>query len=220
MLTYSGGKTARAAAADRKRLLADMEKDRRAKLRKRLAELRAKELAERKAKKRKLRRAGRLCKKDVERTREKANAAWERERQAALGKRRARKKAARQRCRDRAARARTRSDIQIASARETRKSERKHAAEIRRLERSGAARSRARSTRSERRSESDDEVEQNIAPELVRLWRRVKRTIKGSERMSRTEAFLKYVEENPEERYALSEDADWASEQADYYRRK
>lgn len=51
----------------------------------------------------------------------------------------------------------------------------------------------------ERRSESDDEVRQNVAPEMLSLFERVKRGIKGSSRMSRTEEFLKYVEEHPRE---------------------
>ena len=39
----------------------------------------------------------------------------------------------------------------------------------------------------------------NIPPEPVALFERVKRGIKASPRMSRTEAFLHYAEENPEE---------------------
>ncbi len=44
--------------------------------------------------------------------------------------------------------------------------------------------------RIERQAESDDEVRSNIPPELVALFERVKRGIKASPRMSRTEAFL------------------------------
>ena len=54
-------------------------------------------------------------------------------------------------------------------------------------------------TRIERQAESDDEVRANIPPELVALFERVKRGIKASPRMSRTEAFLKYAEEHPGE---------------------
>ena len=45
-------------------------------------------------------------------------------------------------------------------------------------------------TRIERQAESDDEVRSNIPPELVALFERVKRGIKASPRMSRTESFL------------------------------
>jgi hypothetical protein len=58
----------------------------------------------------------------------------------------------------------------------------------------------------ERRDESDDEVRQNIQPEMLGLWERVKRGIKGSPRESRTERFLRYVEENPGELLLVLED--------------
>lgn len=58
----------------------------------------------------------------------------------------------------------------------------------------------------ERRDESDDEVLQNIQPEMIALWQRVKRGIKGSPRESRTERFLRYVEEHPDELLLVLED--------------
>jgi hypothetical protein len=61
-------------------------------------------------------------------------------------------------------------------------------------------------TRIERRGESDDEVRGNIPPELVALFERVKRGIKASPRMSRTEAFLHYAEFNPDEVLAAISD--------------
>lgn len=61
-------------------------------------------------------------------------------------------------------------------------------------------------TRIERRAESDDEVRSNIPPELVALFERVKRGIKASPRMSRTEAFLHYAEENPDDVLASADD--------------
>jgi hypothetical protein len=54
-------------------------------------------------------------------------------------------------------------------------------------------------TAAERSQESDDAVRQNIAADLLPLFERVKRTIKGSTRQSRTEAFLLYAAENPNE---------------------
>jgi hypothetical protein len=56
-----------------------------------------------------------------------------------------------------------------------------------------------RTTAAERRQESDDEVRANIDPELVPLFDRVRRSIRGSAHQSRTEAFLHYAEENPGE---------------------
>lgn len=72
--------------------------------------------------------------------------------------------------------------------------------ELKRIE--GEMRTRARrerTTASERSQESDDEVRQNIPAELVPLFERVKRSIKGSSRQSRSEAFMLYAEENPHE---------------------
>jgi hypothetical protein len=58
----------------------------------------------------------------------------------------------------------------------------------------------------ERRAESDDEVRASIPPELALLFEKVKRSIKGSDRESRTEAFLRYAEEHPDEELAAIED--------------
>jgi hypothetical protein len=60
--------------------------------------------------------------------------------------------------------------------------------------------------RNEKRTESDDEVEGNISADLLPLWRKVKKTIKATDKMSRTEAFLKYVEENPDDAVGAIED--------------
>jgi hypothetical protein len=59
----------------------------------------------------------------------------------------------------------------------------------------------------ERADESDDEVRANLPPEFLGLFERLKRSIKGSSRKSRTEAFLEYVEAHPDEAYADSDDA-------------
>ena len=49
------------------------------------------------------------------------------------------------------------------------------------------------------RSESDDEVRQNIPPELIPTWEVVKRGIGRSSHKSRTETFLEWVESHPNE---------------------
>jgi len=73
------------------------------------------------------------------------------------------------------------------------------------LRSSSAAKRRAPVVRGEREAESDDEVRRNLPPELVAVFNRVRRTIKGSPRKSRSEAFLDWAEENPEEIYALQD---------------
>jgi len=50
-----------------------------------------------------------------------------------------------------------------------------------------------------RRSESDDEVLKNIDPSLHPLFHRVKGTLRNNSRMSRTEAFMQYVHDHPDE---------------------
>ncbi len=65
---------------------------------------------------------------------------------------------------------------------------------------------RVRSSAAERRSESDDAVRANLPPELLDLFEAVKGKIRASDHMSRTEAFLHYVEENPAEALELAQD--------------
>jgi hypothetical protein len=86
--------------------------------------------------------------------------------------------------------------------------ERRYQADLRRIEQGNRERHREahRTHASERRSESDDVVRSNIPPDFVALFERVKRSIKGSSRESRTEAFLRYVEENPRELLTSLED--------------
>lgn len=57
------------------------------------------------------------------------------------------------------------------------------------------------------RQESDEEVRGNIPSELIPLFNRVRRGIKGGPRMSRTDAFMQYVHDHPREQYAAVEDA-------------
>jgi len=85
--------------------------------------------------------------------------------------------------------------------------ERRYQAQLRRAESAFNRKTAAAERRSskERRAESDDEVRSNIPAELVRIFERVKRTVRGNPRMSRTEAFLHWVEEHPDDVYAIQE---------------
>ena len=90
------------------------------------------------------------------------------------------------------------------SARHALKAERQYRAEMRRIERGNRERRREivapRGARArELRSESDDTVRGNIPPELVPLFESVRTQIKAGDRMTRTEAFLHYAEEHPDE---------------------
>ena len=66
-----------------------------------------------------------------------------------------------------------------------------------------------RSTATQRREESDDAVRSNLPAEMVRVFDRVRRHIKGGPRTTRTEAFFQWAEENPAEVFELMQhDAD------------
>ncbi len=57
------------------------------------------------------------------------------------------------------------------------------------------------------RRESDDEVRHNLPPDLLGVWQTMKGRIRETPRMSRTEAFLHWAEENPGEVLAAQADA-------------
>jgi len=95
------------------------------------------------------------------------------------------------------------------SARAKLEAERRFRAELRRIESANRARRKELTPKRVARdlqSESDDEVRSSIPPELLGLFERVKRSIKGSGYSSRTEAFLHYAEENPSEVFAGIDD--------------
>jgi len=92
-------------------------------------------------------------------------------------------------------RARLLARLRVEEVRKELDEERRYQASLKRAERRRPSRAISR----ERREESDDEVRRNIPPELSPLFERVKRSIRGGPRMSRTEAFLRYAEENPGE---------------------
>jgi len=62
-----------------------------------------------------------------------------------------------------------------------------------------------RTSKAERQSESDDEVRRNIGPDLIPVFNKVKGAVRGSPRITRTEAFLEWVEEHPEEVYSAQQ---------------
>jgi len=108
----------------------------------------------------------------------------------------------RQSCQLRGARAKLRGNEEVSKRAGSLTDERRYEKQIR----EGDKPSRLRSTRSssrERGQESDDEVRSNISAELVPVFNAVRRHIKGSARKSRTEAFLQWVEENTDEVFGL-----------------
>jgi hypothetical protein len=118
------------------------------------------------------------------------------------------KRAAREQCSHEKRRAKIEGADRVDRADRALTAERQYQAELRRIEQGNrlAKLDARRSSAAERRSESDDEVRANLAPEHLALFERVKRSIKGSGRASRTEAFLRYVEEHPAEVIASLDD--------------
>lgn len=75
-----------------------------------------------------------------------------------------------------------------------------------RLERADRVALRQRTTYRERRQEDDDAVRSNLPRELVPVFDRVRRHIKGDRHRTRTEAFLEWAEEHPEDVIAYQGD--------------
>lgn len=130
-----------------------------------------------------------------------------RERRAALNATiRAEQNAASETCKRQIKAARNSEDVE--QARAELGAERRDQAELRRIRQGNEARRKQRQratgpTRSERRQESDDEVLSNLEPEYHALWRKKKREIRGSNQMSRTEAFYHWVHNHPREAAAI-----------------
>jgi hypothetical protein len=171
-------------ALDKKRLMREIELDRRGNVARKLKELSA------------LLKAARTERRDsVERVRKQCRTAREKLRTM---------------CGVRKERARHAGD-QAISARRRELHEERHLEKLQRdadrrfVRGSAGARGRARNAWREREAESDDEVRGNIPRGLVKVFDKVRRHIKGSDRKSRTEAFLEWVEENPGEMYAIQE---------------
>ncbi len=108
--------------------------------------------------------------------------------------------AARQTCSVKIGEARAiRDDIERARAKHV--AEREYQRDLRRIEAANRQRRKEHphATHIERRAESDDEIRSNLPSDLISLFDRVKRGIKATSRMSRTEAFFAYVEAHPDE---------------------
>lgn len=203
----AGGLSTAQARKQRKALLADIASEQKRADRARLAELRQKirDVQRRRGAARKAAvtncRAGRVrVKERAAERRAQAYAALRAEREAET-------LAARSACSARKARVKA-SALSVGARRraelaETRALQR----EIARIDTRNRKKDRAlRTTARERLEESDDEVRQNIPADLLPLFERVKRGVKGSSRHSRTEAFLHFAEEHPDEVVEAIED--------------
>ncbi len=187
-------------ALDKQRLWRDINREHRRQAKEKIASLREQLREARRRRKFALRDAKERCRAERIAARERARAMRLRVLEELREAMRAESVAARQSCSVRIGEARAiKDDIQRSRAELL--AEKQYQADLRRIERANRQRRKEapRVTRIERQAESDDEVRGNIPGELVPLFERVKRGIKASPRMSRTEAFLKYAEEHPDE---------------------
>jgi hypothetical protein len=163
------------------------------------------------------------CKVDRERTNKKTRTAYKRTVERARTKRDEKRAAVRSRCE---AGIRTVEETYTPTIKKSAAElaeERRHQKEIRRIDAANKDRQRSRAKSWERMQESDEEVEQNLPPELRPVWRAVKGTIKAGGRRSRLEAFLERVEEDPDlvpyvqERLEREKLKQYEHEEAAYY---
>ena len=120
--------------------------------------------------------------------------------------------------------ARSEARAKVSAAKQSRRQLREDYQEIKRLERQADERRREhKRLPAAAITESDDQVRHNIDPELIPVWESVKRSIRGTPKISRTEAFLAWVEENPDDVITIMEEAipsdqDFAAAYAAYSR--
>ncbi len=189
-----------AVALDKKKLWQEINREERRKKRALLVELRGQIREARARRKDALIAAKERCRSERIAARERARTLRLRALQELREAVEAERSAARQTCSVKIGEARSiRDDIERARAKHT--AEKQYQRDLRRIEAANRQRRKEHphATHIERRAESDDEVRANISPDLVPLFERVKRGIKASPRVSRTEAFLHWAEENPNE---------------------
>ena len=191
-------RTAAQARADRRELWKQITREHKHQAREKITHLRAQLGDARRRRKTALRDAKERCRAERLAARERARALRIRVLEELRETMRAERAGARQACTVRMGEARGIKD-QIARARAELLAEKHYQADLRRIDSANKKRRKEAPgvTRLERQGESDDEVRGNLPPELVPLFERVKRTIKASPRMTRTETFLHFVEENP-----------------------
>jgi hypothetical protein len=165
------------------------------------------------------------CKVDREKTKESTRAAYKRTVEKARAKREAARAGARERCSTGVKKVVEEYDPKLKKSGAELAEERKHQREIQRIEAANKDREKKRPKKSagERLHEADQEVVQNLPPELIPVWHHFKDKVKGSKRRSRYEAFMDFVHDHPEaivfvnQRIEKETEKKLAREQAKYY---
>lgn len=191
-----GGLTRAQAARQRKQTTREIEAGHKRAALEKLASLRGQITAARKSAKPRRAEAIELCKIGRSMAKEQAKRLRIEGRAAIREAIRQEKVAAREACDQRKAQVREGVKTDVARAKAELREEKAYQREIRRIESRARKVDRPRSTSRERRQESDDAVRSNLPSDLLPLFEKVKRQIRATDRQSRTEAFLKYAEEN------------------------
>jgi hypothetical protein len=187
---------------------------------------RKKALAEaRKAKQSAMKEARSSCKVDREKTKESSRASYKKTVEKARSKREAARAEARSRCSSGVQKVVETYDPKVKKSGAELSEEQKHQREIKRIEAANKDREKKRPKKSagERLHEADQEVVQNLPPELIPVWHHFKDKVKGSKRRSRYEAFMDFIHDHPEaidfvqQRIEKETEKKLAREQAKYY---
>ena len=204
--------TAKQLTAQRRQLRREMDRDLRAKDSAKLKKLREHLRHAKALKRQRMAEIVQGCravrKANVERTKRERAAA----RVAVNEKAEKRRKAARASCELAKKKTRKKSDDAIERAMQNLAAERKYQATIRRYAQPAKLNGSRRGARggakaAERRAESDSRVAQNISQDLLPVWERMKHRIRATPRMTRTEAFLQWVHDNPADVYRITDEA-------------
>jgi hypothetical protein len=155
-----------------------------------------------KAKRKDMSEARTQCKLDRERTKDATRASYQRTVEKARAKRDEARSAARERCDVGKRAVNAQHDPEIQKAAKDLEEERKFQKGTRRIGANNKnrerERKRVRGSAIAKMQEANEEVEQNLPPELVPVWRSVRGRIKAGPRRSRLEAFQEYIHEHPE----------------------
>jgi hypothetical protein len=183
----------------REAILKEARREERKKHRAHLASLRQQIRDARAQRKAALAEAKTRCRTERLAARDRANALRDRLLQELRDAVRAERQSARQGCSARLSDARAITD-RIQRTRAELEAERHFDRQMRRIEAGNRQRTKEihRSTARERRRESDDVVSADLPAEYLGLWQRMKGQFQGTDRMTRTEQFLHFLEENPE----------------------
>jgi len=177
----------------------------RAKDREQLAKIRAELREAQRRRKAAMKRAVELCRRGRSTVRQKVKAYREQERERINAQVAAYRQKARTQCQMRKARIRRAGATTLESKRRHLAEERKLQAQLRRYEAAAKKKRETLKTKREERAESDDAVRSNLPPELAAVFDKVKKTVRGGPRRTRTEAFLEWAAENPQEVIALQQ---------------